>query len=205
MKWINKNNLLLLDFWFVVGIIVFDFVVIMGRWTNFINIDSHIFVYIYYVVNYINILFIIICFAKSITGIILLLKSVIKKDKYITENILKSLPFFSFFFLLSILLLIYYIYEYVDYFVDYFPNDHYNNKDSFFFSIQISLIHLMRFAIINTLINIFGIPLWFSWYMYSNKSINNKMKIIANIITQIMIILTYGLIFIDIIIFGIGP
>jgi hypothetical protein len=183
MKGINKNNLLLLDFWFVVGIIVFDFVFI-GIPKNFIP------VYISYVFKYINILFIIICFAKSIAGIILLIKSIIKKDNYVTENILELLFFFILFILLSILILILYIFLYVN----YLPNT--NEDPIFLFSIQIGLIYLIRFGIINTLINIFGIPLWFSWYMYSNKSINDEMKRAINIITQIMIISTNGWIFI---------
>jgi hypothetical protein len=69
MKKINKEKLLLFDFWFTVGSLLFDFFPIFIL-AKYLNIHK----YIFYISMCVNIIFIIACFLKSIIGILLLIK-----------------------------------------------------------------------------------------------------------------------------------
>jgi len=172
MKINTKDNLLLIDFWIVVCILILN--------TMFFLIHINI-VFDYNVILfliYFNIIFCFYNFIKSIIGGILIINSYFRKEIYLLKN--KS-KFNNYLLYISVYALIFC--SVLIMFISSFKT----NKN---------IITIIReiLLLIYAFVNMLGIPCWIFWYTYSNNSISKRKKKILSIFTQIISISMYFII-----------
>ena len=150
-----------------------------------------IFGYFTDIYRYTALLFILYNFIKSIGGGMFALKAFIRKEIEIIFN------FFSVYHIIFVFVSIWLIFSFDKSSFDF-------NESTVYYSfeirgLQFNTFQVFNLARINTIINMFGIPIWLIYYTFSDSKIKNNMKDILNLLTPIIIIfinfiLLYGLV-----------
>ena len=184
MRIINRKTIFLFDYWYMIGyffLFLFSGIIVSVLDTFKNNLLIRILGYFVSVYYFSFFAFNII---KGISGIILLIKAFVEKQ---IAMIKKSYLFHIIFIISLILIVCVFRFRLND------PDINYTIE---IMGLSISTFIIYLCALINLFINIIGIPMWPSFYIFSDDQIKKEKKLLLHILTTLIIFFTNLLIFI---------